>query len=47
MKGRHYLYRFVLPNFYFHLTTAYAILRGCGVDLGKRDYVGPIPIRMT
>jgi len=42
MKGRHYLYyHFVLPNFYFHLTTAYAILRSCGVDLGKRDYVGP------
>jgi hypothetical protein len=47
MKGRDYLHHFVLPNFYFHLTTAYALLRSCGVDLGKRDYMGAIPIRMT
>jgi hypothetical protein len=47
MKGQDYLHHFVLPNFYFHLTTAYAILRSCGVDLGKRDYMGPIPIRLT
>jgi len=47
MKGADYLHHFVLPNFYFHLTTAYGILRSCGVDLGKRDYMGSIPIRMT
>ena len=47
MKGDDYLTHFVLPNFYFHLTTAYVILRHCGVELGKRDFVGQIPIRMT
>jgi hypothetical protein len=39
-KGRQYLFGFVMPNFYFHLTTAYAILRHCGVDVGKRDFLG-------
>jgi len=39
-KGRDYLLNFVLPNFYFHLTAAYAILRHNGVPLGKRDFVG-------
>jgi hypothetical protein len=47
MKGRDYLNHFVLPNFYFHLTAAYAILRHCGVDVGKRDFIGAIPMRMT
>jgi hypothetical protein len=47
MKGDDYLCHFVLPNFYFHLTAAYAILRHCGVDIGKRDFVGAIPIKMT
>ena len=32
--------RVAVPNFYFHATTAYAILRHNGVDLGKRDFVG-------
>jgi hypothetical protein len=40
MSGQAYLVHFVLPNFYFHVTTAYAILRHNGVDLGKRDYLG-------
>jgi len=31
---------FVYPNFHFHLTTAYAILRHNGVELGKMDYIG-------
>ena len=38
--GLPYLTMFVLPNFYFHYTTAYAILRHNGVDVGKRDFVG-------
>ena len=38
--GREYLLNFVLPNFYFHFTTAYAILRHNGVPLGKRDFLG-------
>jgi len=39
-KGLDYLCYFVLPNFYFHITTAYNILRHNGVELGKRDYLG-------
>lgn len=31
-----------LPNFFFHMTTAYAILRHCGIEVGKRDFIGPI-----
>jgi hypothetical protein len=47
MQGGDYLNHFVLPNLYFHLTSAYAILRHCGVDLGKRDFLGAIPMKMT
>jgi hypothetical protein len=47
MRGADYLNHFVLPNFYFHLTTAYAILRHCGVELGKRDFLAGIPMRVT
>ena len=39
-KGMQYLLGFVLPNFYFHVTTAYDILRHNGVELVKRDYIG-------
>ena len=39
-KGQDYLTGFVLPNFYFHSATAYAILRKSGVELGKRDFLG-------
>jgi hypothetical protein len=45
MLGRDYLNEMVLPNFYFHVTTAYAILRHNGVDLGKRDFIGSLSIR--
>jgi len=38
--GQQYLSGFVLPNFYFHVTTAYGLLRHSGVELGKRDYLG-------
>ncbi|MBS0393087.1 MAG: DUF1993 domain-containing protein [Proteobacteria bacterium] len=37
-----YALRFVLPNFYFHVTTAYAVLRKNGIDVGKNDYLGKI-----
>jgi hypothetical protein len=47
MKGDDYLNHFMLPNFYFHLTAAYAILRHCGVDIGKQDFLGAIPIKIT
>jgi hypothetical protein len=39
-KGSDYLIRWVFPNFYFHVTTAYALLRHNGVPLGKGDYLG-------
>jgi hypothetical protein len=39
-SGRDYVFGFVMPNLYFHATTAYDILRHCGVDLGKRDFLG-------
>jgi hypothetical protein len=39
-KGNVYLHQFALPNFYFHATAAYAILRHNGVDVGKRDFLG-------
>jgi hypothetical protein len=38
--GQGLLLTFSLPNFYFHATTAYDILRHCGVELGKRDFMG-------
>jgi uncharacterized protein len=37
--GQHYLLEIIIPHFYFHVTTAYAILRHHGVDIGKRDYI--------
>lgn len=39
-KGKDYLINFAVPNFYFHYTTAYLILRHNGVQIGKRDYLG-------
>jgi uncharacterized protein len=47
MKGADYLNHFAVPNFYFHVTTAYDILRHCGVEIGKRDFIGAIPMRIT
>jgi hypothetical protein len=47
MTGTDYLNHFVLPNFYFHSTAAYAILRHCGVDIGKMDFLGAIPMKRT
>ena len=40
LAGRHYLLGFALPNFLFHVTTAYGILRSRGVQIGKRDFIG-------
>ena len=42
LKGEFYLKHYVLPNFYFHLTTAYALLRHNGVEIGKSDYLGAL-----
>jgi uncharacterized protein len=42
-KGQPYLVNFAMPNFFFHVSMAYAILRHNGVDLGKRDFMGVVP----
>jgi hypothetical protein len=43
--AKDFLLSFSLPNFYFHATTAYDILRSQGAPLGKRDYMGPMRIK--
>lgn len=43
MPGGDYLLHFAMPNFYFHLTTAYDILRASGVEIGKRNFMGAVP----
>jgi len=42
MDGLPFIQRWVLPNFYFHMTTTYALLRQAGVSLGKQDFLGGI-----
>ena len=42
-RGQDYLMGWVLPNVYFHVTTAYNILRHCGVELSKSDFLGAVP----
>ena len=42
--GNNYLMHFALPNFFFHASTAYAILRENGVELGKGDFIGQVPV---
>ncbi len=42
LKGQAYLVNMALPNFYFHVTAAHAILRHAGVEIGKRDFMGSI-----
>ena len=37
-----YALQFALPNFFFHVTTAYDLLRQAGVPLGKMDFIGPL-----
>lgn len=43
--AKSYVLDFVLPNFYFHLTTAYDILRHNGVPVGKLDYIGSVKMK--
>lgn len=45
LTGYDYMLQHATPNFYFHLTTAYAILRHNGVDVGKKDYLGELPFK--
>jgi hypothetical protein len=44
-SGRDYVLGFALPNFFFHVTTAYALLRQAGVPIGKMDFLGPVDSR--
>ena len=41
-QGDAYLTTFVIPHVFFHVTTAYAILRHCGVEIGKKDFIGAL-----
>jgi len=41
-SGRDFLTGFALPNFYFHVTTAYGLLRHKGINIGKMDYLGGV-----
>jgi hypothetical protein len=45
VKGSEFLLEMALPNLYFHVTTAYSILRHNGVELGKRDFLGTLNLR--
>ncbi len=45
LSGQEFAIEHMIPNLFFHVTTAYAILRHNGVDVGKRDYLGPMPYR--
>lgn len=45
LAGKDFVLLHSIPNFYFHFTTAYAILRHNGVDLGKKDYLGAMPYK--
>jgi hypothetical protein len=45
MRGDEYIAQFALANFYFHVVTAYAVLRHNGIDLGKREFIGGVPMR--
>jgi hypothetical protein len=44
MRAPEYMMERAIPNFYFHVTTAYALLRQGGVDLGKKDFLGELPV---
>jgi hypothetical protein len=44
IKGDDYLTQMAVPNFFFHATTAYAILRHNGVNVGKMDFIGSMPV---
>jgi uncharacterized protein len=45
LHGYEFLIQHIMPNIYFHITTAYAILRHNGVDVGKKDYLGAMPYK--
>jgi hypothetical protein len=44
LNGFSFVFELAVPNFYFHIVTAYAILRHNGMDIGKADYIGGLPL---
>ena len=45
LTGSEFAMQHAIPNIYFHITTAYSILRHCGVEVGKKDYLGSMPYK--
>lgn len=45
LTGDEYVLQHAIPNIYFHITTAYSILRHNGVDIGKKDFLGEMPFK--
>lgn len=45
LTGKEFAIHHMIPNVYFHVTTAYSILRHNGVEIGKKDYLGPMPFK--
>ncbi len=45
LSGKDFAIHHAIPNFYFHVTTAYSILRHNGVEIGKKDYLGELPFK--
>lgn len=45
LTGKEFAIQHAIPNFYFHITTAYSILRHNGVDIGKKNYLGDMPFK--
>lgn len=45
LNGEEQFYQMALPNFYFHMTAAYMILRKAGVEIGKTDFIGPLDFK--
>lgn len=45
LTGQEFALQHMIPNFFFHTTTAYSIMRADGIELGKKDYLGPMPFK--
>jgi len=45
LNGQEYFQQYLIPNFYFHVNASYSILRNNGVDVGKSDYMGELPLK--
>lgn len=45
LSGFEYATQYLVPNFFFHVTTAYAIIRKNGIVIGKSDFTGPLPLK--